>query len=136
MVPIARLKPHVTLEQAWARGLEVRAELEALKKSATAAGQAIKAEKWVRPADLTNLAHYGHRVDREIREWTARIAAQAEVIRNQEEVVVQAKRNVRLLEKLRDQRRADWQSEANREADRATDDFLASKNSRTRRNVS
>jgi hypothetical protein len=70
----------VALERARARQVELEAELEALKKSAAAAGRAVKAEKWVRPAELANLSHYAQRVDRETKEWSARIAAQADAI--------------------------------------------------------
>ena len=121
------------LDAARARRAELEAELEALKDSAANAGRAAKAETWVRPAELANIDSYTARINREIKEWTARVAAQNEAVRKQELVLVEARRNVRLLEILRDQRRAEWQAEADREAERFTEDFIAAQSARARR---
>ena len=113
------------LERERARRFELESELEALKLSAAKAGREVKAQQWVRMFPLTEVEHYTNRVDRETKELLARIAKQIEVIRRQEAVVVEARRNVRLLEKLRDQRWKEWQAEADRESQKLTADYLA-----------
>jgi flagellar export protein FliJ len=116
----------MALERQRAKASQLESELEVLKLSVAAAGREVKAEKWVRPAELANMHHYSKRCEREIKEYTARIAAQQEVIRKQEAVVLEARRNVRLLEKLHDQRLKEWQAEADHESGKLAEDYLAS----------
>jgi flagellar export protein FliJ len=114
-----------TLQQTRARLSEVQAELDALKRAAENAGQEVKAETWVRAADLSNLQHYAKRLEREAKECSARIASQEEVVKKQAAVVMDAQREVSLLEKLREKQRLEWKIEADREAENIVGDFLA-----------
>jgi flagellar protein FliJ len=113
------------LQQARVRLAELQAELEALKRSVENAGRQVKAETWVRPEELANLQHYAKRVERESKEWLTRIAAQDDIVLKQQTLVLDAQRKVRLLEKLREKKRAEWKIEADREDNKTTDDFLA-----------
>jgi flagellar export protein FliJ len=113
------------LQNARARKALMLAELDSLKRSAAQAGSAVKASEWVSAAELAHLHHFHRRVERESAGCKARITAQEELIAKQEANVVIAQRNVRLLEKLRDQKLQDWQIESIKDAEAVTQDFIS-----------
>jgi len=126
---------HAVLEQERRRRAQLEAELQALKESAADAGRTVKAESWVRAAELANFGEFTKRIDREIKEALMRIAAQDDKIRSQERILTEARRSVRLLEMLRDKRVAEWRAEADRESNAFSDDFIAAQSARQRRDA-
>ena len=83
-------------------------------------------------ADLYALDSYTARLSREIALGNQRMSSISETISRQMVVVSGCDRNVRLLERLRDRRQAEWQIEMNRERDAESGDFSASQWLRTR----
>ena len=64
-------------------------------------------------------------MDRERKEWQAKIAAHDEIVERQRTKVVTARGRVRLLEKLREKRKVEWQAEGDKEMEGLATDFSA-----------
>jgi hypothetical protein len=78
-------------------------------------------------ADLNALASYRLRSDRERGEMRAAIAQIAKDIERQKVVVLGAQTSVRLLENLRERRKADWLTGQNRELEELVFEFISAK---------
>jgi flagellar biosynthesis chaperone FliJ len=74
-------------------------------------------------AELVALGHFSRRIERECQELTAAIEADGKRIDQQSAVVVQARSRVRLLEKLKEQRRAEWKAESDHELEELAGEF-------------
>jgi flagellar protein FliJ len=101
------------------------AEMKALDDSLLQARAAIRSQQFVRPAELVSLDRYDARVERERTEWQSRIAAHNKIVEKQEANVLQARGRVRLLEKLREKRKIEWQAEGAKEMEELAADFSA-----------
>lgn len=76
--------------------------------------------------DLMALSAYGEHVVRSVQEIERKKADLAKQIQNQRSVVMEAERNVKLLERLRDRKFEEWRAETERELDAiAADSHLA-----------
>lgn len=76
-------------------------------------------------ADLQAIDSYATRLVREIAQAGQTILALSEAIAKQMLIVSARDREVRLLERLRERRREEWQTEVNRESDEQSGDFSA-----------
>ena len=117
-----------TLEQARTANAGLAASFSAAKQSAGSGAL-------VTGADLYALDSYTARLSREIALGSQRMLSISETIAKQMLVVSGCDRNVRLLERLRDRRQAEWQIEMNREADSEAGDFSAGQWLRTKQNA-
>lgn len=100
-------------------------EMKALDVSLQQARFSIQSQQFVRPAELVSLDRYNGRVARERKEWQSKIAAHDAVVEKQRAKVVVARGGVRLLEKLREKRKLEWQAEGEKEMEELATDFSA-----------
>ena len=100
-------------------------EMKALDVSLQQARVSIQRQQFVRPAELVSLDRYNGRVDRERKEWQSKIAAHDAIVEKQKTKVVEARGGVRLLEKMCEKRKLEWQAEGNRELEELGTDFSA-----------
>ncbi len=110
----------------------IEAEMQALQQSVASAQQALLGSPSVSAAELKQLNAYERGSERRHGELAKKLAEQAKLVKAQAEIVVVARRNVKLMEKLQDKQRADWSEAADRELDAMTDDFAAAQWSRLR----
>jgi hypothetical protein len=96
---------------------------ERLVQASLRARQSTGNQALVKGADLDALDSYARRLAKEIALANQRMSSLSEAIARQMLVVVNCDRNVRLLERLRDRRREQWQTEMNRELDALSADF-------------
>jgi flagellar protein FliJ len=113
------------LEDLFNRREQMTAEMKALDVSLQQARVSIQSQQFVHPSELISLDRYNGRVDRERKEWQLKIAAQDALIEKQKAKVVEARGAVRLLEKLRDKRKLEWQAEGDKEMEELATDFSA-----------
>jgi flagellar export protein FliJ len=113
------------LEQMSAIRARMEAERDALIASFERAAQAVKSQQAVHPSELIALDMYKTHVEREKAQWASRIVTQSDAIEKQRARVIQARARVRLLEKLRERRKAEWQVAADREMQELAADFSA-----------
>ena len=113
------------LEDLLNRRGQMVAEMKALDVSLQQARVSIQSQQFVHPAELVSLDRYNGRVDRERKEWQTKIAAHDVIVEKQKAKVVEARGGVRLLEKLCEKRKLEWQAEANRELEELATDFSA-----------
>ena len=111
------------LEQLWVRRKELENEIESLDASVEQARSSTQSRQFVQPSDLIALELFNRRVDREREEAFARLRAHDEMVEKQRQAVVEARGKVRLLERLREKRKADWQSAADKELEELAADF-------------
>jgi hypothetical protein len=100
-------------------------EMKALDVSLQQARVSIQSQQFVRPAELVSLDRYNVRVARERKECQAKIAAHDAVVEKQRAKVVAARGGVRLLEKLREKRKLEWQAQGDKEMEELATDFSA-----------
>jgi flagellar protein FliJ len=100
-------------------------EMKALDVSLQQARVSIQSQQFVRPAELVSLDRYNVRVARERKEWQAKIAAHDAVVEKQRAKVVASRGGVRLLEKLREKRKLEWQAQGDKEMEELATDFSA-----------
>ena len=100
-------------------------EMKALDVSLQQARVSIQSQQFVRPAELVSLDRYNGRVARERKEWQSKIASHDAVVEKQRAKVVVARGGVRLLEKLREKRKLEWQAEGDKEMEELATDFSA-----------
>ena len=120
------------LEQVQSAHGRIEAEIQALQQSVARAQQALRGSTSVSAAELMQLNAYERGAERVYQELTRKLAEQAKLVKAQSDVVMVARRNVRLMEKLQDKQRSDWSEAAARELDALTDDFAAAQWSRLR----
>jgi flagellar biosynthesis chaperone FliJ len=119
-------KEQLRLEQIRFSLEEARAANASLAESFSAAKESAGSDALLTGADLYALDSYTARLSREIALGNQRMSSISETIAKQMVVVSGCDRNVRLLERLRDRHRTDWQTEMNRETDAQSGDFSAS----------
>ncbi len=100
-----------------------RVENEKLEQALLRAKQSTGNQTLVKGADLNALDSYTMRLARELGLANKKMSSLSEAIAKQMLVVTNCDRNVRLLERLRDRRREEWQIEMNRELDALSADF-------------
>lgn len=114
------------LDQVRSAKAGIEAEIAALDQSVVDSQQRLRAETTVYAAELLQLRAYERSVQRVREQLVQRLAEQERIVRAQSEALLLAKRNVKLLERLRDKRRTEWLAEADRELEAFTSDFAAS----------
>jgi len=125
----------VRLEQIRLSLEQARRATASLTLSFSTAGQSTSGHALLTGADLSVLNSYTARLSREIVLGNQRMASLSEAIAKQMLVVSGCDRNLRLLERLRERRRAEWQTEMNRELAAETGDFSASQWLRNKRDA-
>ena len=115
----------VKLEELLNRRAQMQSEMEELDASLQREQVSIQKQQFVSPAELISLDRYHGRVDREHKEWVSKIDSQGDLIEKQKTQVVEARGRVRLLEKLREKRKAEWKAEGDRELEELAADFSA-----------
>jgi flagellar export protein FliJ len=125
----------VRLEQIRFSLEQARTETGDLEKSFSNAGKSTSGNGLLTGADLHALDSYTARLVREIALVQLRMASISEAIAKQMLVVSDCDRNVRLLERLRVRRQAEWQTEMSRETDTQSGEFSASQWLRTKRDT-
>ena len=114
---------------------QARTESGNLEQSFSKAGESTIGSALLTGADLHALNSYTARLVREIALAKLRIVTISAAIAKQMVVVSGCDRNVRLLERLRVRRQAEWQMEVNREADTQSGEFTASQWLRTKQDA-
>ena len=114
------------LEQMRAGRRQFEGAIEGIDESVRRASGARPVGQFVYAADLTALDLFKKRAGRERVEALGRLQAHDGIIAKQQEQVVQARRKVRLLERLREKRKGEWQIESDKELEELTADFTAS----------
>ena len=114
---------------------QARTESGDLEQSFSKAGQSTIGSALLTGADLHALASYTARLVKEIAQVKLRMVSISAAIAKQMVVVSGCDRNVRLLERLRVRRQAEWQMEVNREADTQSGEFKASQWLRTKQDA-
>ena len=117
-------------EQAKAEALlaehaRMQQERDGLELSLQQAVAEVRAKQFLHPSELVSLERYNGQVQRERKQWDARLAEHMKTIEQQKARAVEAKMRVRMLEKLREKRQGEWQADADRELDELTADFSA-----------
>jgi flagellar protein FliJ len=92
--------------------------IEKLKHSRDEAARSLATAKQARGEELWALTHFCSRLDGEHRVLEQKKSACAQRLARQRESYMAARRDLRLLEKLRDRRLAEWTIEAGREMDK------------------
>lgn len=110
-------------------------EKEKLVQALSKAKQSTGNQTLVKGADLHALDSYTIRLAEELALASKKMASLSEAIAKQMLVVSNCDRNVRLLERLRDRRREEWQTEMNRELDALSADFSGGRWLRGRRDA-
>lgn len=106
-------------------GRRYEIELAALSEKLNESHRTAKAPASIDSFTLAALDGFERRVKREREEWQRKIRAQTEEIKKQEAVVVEARRKVELLNKLREGQRSQWEEAEARELDATVADFSA-----------
>ena len=114
---------------------QTRTANASLALSFSTAGQSVSGNPLLTGSDLYALNSYAARLSREIICGNQRMASLSEAIAKQMLVVSACDRNVRLLERLRERRKAEWQTEMNRELATESGDFSAGQWLRNKRDA-
>ena len=113
------------LEALLHRRAQMQAEMDAADLSLVRERQSIELATYSNSTQLLAFEHFKRRAEKERGEALRQLAAHDQIIEKQRAVIVEARRGVLLLEKLREKRRADWQIEADKEMESLTADFSA-----------
>ena len=103
----------------WLKG-EVRRlerQVDELRESRIVSGNRLRASSEVSGSDLAALDSFGRYLDRAEQEGLGRVKEAVAAVAAQQQVLVEARRAVRLLERLRDRRFGEWKLEETREYD-------------------
>jgi flagellar export protein FliJ len=92
-------------------------QLEELRESRIASGNRLRASSEISGSDLAALDSFDRFIDRAEQDSLARITAARGAVTTQQQVLVEARRSVRLLERLRERRLGEWKLEEAREYD-------------------
>jgi flagellar export protein FliJ len=111
------------LEQLWAKRKELEKEIDAIDASVEQARSSTKSRQFLQAADLIALELFAKRTDREREEAQARLRAHDEMVEKQKQAIVEARGKVRLLERLRDKRKTEWQTATDKELEELAADF-------------
>jgi len=104
---------------------QARIEKLMLSQSLSDAKQSIGAQGLMTGTDLRNIDSYTARLGKQVEQANQKMSSLSEAIAKQLLVVSGADRNVRLLERLRGRRLAEWQMEMNKESEEQSSDFSA-----------
>jgi flagellar export protein FliJ len=121
------------LESLLQRRAQMQAQIEAAEQTVHSERQSIEAATYSNSAQLLAFEHFKRRAEKDRQEALRNLAAHDELIEKQRAVIVEARRGVLLLEKLREKRLADWQVEADKEMESLAADFSAAQWLRTER---
>jgi flagellar export protein FliJ len=113
------------LEQMYAMRARMEAERDALIAGFERTATAIKSQQALHPSELIALDVYKACVDRQKAQWAAKLREQDVAIEKQRARAVEARARLRLMEKLREKRRAEWQAGVDREMEDLAADFSA-----------
>jgi flagellar export protein FliJ len=114
---------------------QMQAELEAAEQSVLRERQSIESATYSSSAQLLVFEHFKRRAEKDRQESLRKLAAHDETLEKQRTVIVEARRGVLLLEKLREKRHADWQIEVDKEMESITADFSAAQWLRAQRDT-
>jgi flagellar export protein FliJ len=103
----------------------MQADIEAVELTLQNERHRMEAATYSSSAQWLAFEHFKRRAEKDLQEAARKLAAQDAVIEKQRAVIVEARRGVLLLEKLREKRRADWQLAADKEMEELTADFSA-----------
>ena len=103
----------------------MQAEMEAAELSIQRERQSIESATYSNSAQLLAFEQFKKRAEKEHQEALQKLATHDQSIEKQRTLIVEARRGVLLLEKLREKRRADWQVEADKETESLAADFSA-----------
>ncbi len=109
---------------------QARIEKEKLSQSLADAKQSISGQGLLTGADLRNIDSYAARLGKQVELTDRKMSSLSEAIAKQLLVVSGADRNVRLLERLRERRVAEWQAGMNKESEEESSDFSAAQSQR------
>lgn len=104
---------------------QIEADIEAADSYLARERHSIESADFSRSAELLAFEHFKDRAAQERQQALQKLAAQDELIGKQRAAIVEARRAVLLLEKLREKRREDWQLEADKEMESLISDFSA-----------
>jgi flagellar export protein FliJ len=124
------------LEQLVNRGREIEALLAQLETSMQQARAMVCGEPFIYGSALASLDRFHGRVRRDRTDWTTRLAEHRQATERQRAAVVSARAKVRLLEKLREKQKADWQKRSDQELEQLAGDFSAAQWARASRQAS
>ena len=121
------------LEQMYAIRARMEAERDTLIAGFERTATDIRSQRELHAPELMALDAYKTRVERETTQWATKLREQDAAIEKQRARVVEARARVRLMEKLRERRKAEWQAAADREMEELAADFSAAQWLRERR---
>jgi flagellar export protein FliJ len=113
------------LEQMCAMRARMEAERDALIVGFQRTATEVKSRPALHASELMALDAYKVRVEREKTQWATKLREQDTAIEKQRARVVEARSRVRLIEKLRERRKAEWQAGVDREMEELAADFSA-----------
>ena len=113
------------LEQLSKRSREIEDHLQLLENSIQQARSSVHAQQFVAGAELVSLERFSGRVQRDRTEWGSKLADQRQAVERQRMAVVAARAKVRLLEKLQERQKAEWQRQSDHELEELAADFSA-----------
>ena len=114
------------LEELHARAAQIVAEMRVLEKERNQAGRGLVASGTATGLELAFLDAFQSAADAELARQEASLASCRREIEQQTMVVSERRRDVRLLEKLKDQKQRAWRMDFNRELEhQAAESYLA-----------
>lgn len=113
------------LESLLQRRAQMQAEIEATERLVHSERHSIESATYSNSTQLLAFEHFKRRAEKDRQEALRKLAAHDEIVEKQRAVIVEARRGVLLLEKLREKRHADWQAEADKEMESLAADFSA-----------
>ncbi len=119
------------LEALVAQRTHMQAEIDAADLYLLRERHSIEAATYSNSGQLLAFEHYKRRAGKDRTEALKKLAAHDETMEKQQAVIVEARRGVLLLEKLKEKRRVDWQAEADKEMEALAADFSAAQWART-----
>ncbi|HEX4771605.1 MAG TPA: hypothetical protein VH351_12280 [Bryobacteraceae bacterium] len=110
------------LEQLFAEKIRMETDLEHLQQSVSESWNTSKSRSTLLSSEVSAMSALEEHSRRERARFRTRLTAQEDLILKQRSVVVEIRRNLRLLEKLELKRRQEWQLDADRELAALLDD--------------
>lgn len=120
------------LEKLYAERTRLEQERDALTESLVRMSGATQGQQFLHPSQLVALDRFKDHVKREMTVFAQKLEAHQGKIDKQKARVVEARGRVKLMEKLREKRREEWQAASDRELDEVASDFSAAQWLRSR----
>lgn len=114
------------LETLMHRRTQMQAEMEAAEQTLLRERQSIESSAYLNSAQLLGFESFKRGAEKERQESLRKLAAHDQIVEKQRALIVEKRRGILLLEKLREKRLAEWQIEADKEMESLADDFSAS----------